>query len=126
MEQTTPQTTLTREPRAGEALSVRRLFTYAAWADKWDGAVHNVPIRGVALAMHEPIGVIGIAAPEEFPLLGLISTVAPAVDGTTLVLGGTDGVHDAVRDAVAELGLGLRRLEPRGRTLEDVYLGTGA
>jgi ABC-2 type transport system ATP-binding protein len=49
-----------------------------------------------------------------------------AVEGTTLVLGGTDGVHDAVRDAVAELGLGLRRLEPRGRTLEDVYLGTGA
>jgi ABC-2 type transport system ATP-binding protein len=49
-----------------------------------------------------------------------------AVDGTTLVLGGTDGVHDAVRDAVAELGLGLRRLEPRGRTLEEVYLGTGA
>jgi ribonucleoside-diphosphate reductase alpha chain len=29
MEQTTPQTTLTREPRAGEALSVRRLFTRA-------------------------------------------------------------------------------------------------
>jgi ABC-2 type transport system ATP-binding protein len=49
-----------------------------------------------------------------------------AVDGTTLVLGGTDGVHDAVRDAVAELGLGLRRLEPRGRTLEDVYLGADA
>jgi ABC-2 type transport system ATP-binding protein len=49
-----------------------------------------------------------------------------AVEGTTLVLGGTDGVHDAVRDAVAELGIGLRRLEPRGRTLEDVYLGTGA
>jgi hypothetical protein len=41
------------------------------------------------------------------------------------VLGGTDGVHDAVRDAVAELGIGLRRLVPRGRTLEDVYLGTG-
>ena len=36
-----------------------------------------------------------------------------------------EGVHDAVRDAVAELGVGLRRLAPRGRTLEDVYLGTG-
>ena len=35
------------------------------------------------------------------------------------------GEHDAVRDAVADLGLGLRRLAPRGRTLEDVYLGTG-
>jgi ABC-2 type transport system ATP-binding protein len=35
------------------------------------------------------------------------------------------GEHDAVRDAVADLGVGLRRLAPRGRTLEDVYLGTG-
>ena len=68
-------------------VSIRRLFTYAAWADKWDGAVHDVPIRGVALAMHEPIGVIGIAAPEEFPLLGVVSTVAPAIAvGNTVVV----------------------------------------
>jgi ABC-2 type transport system ATP-binding protein len=42
--------------------------------------------------------------------------------GVVLVAGGDDG-HDAVRDAVADLGIGLRRLAPRGRTLEDVYLG---
>jgi aldehyde dehydrogenase (NAD+) len=67
--------------------SIRRLFTYAAWADKWDGAVHNVPIRGVALAMHEPIGVMGIAASEEFPLLGFVSTFAPAIAcGNTAVI----------------------------------------
>jgi aldehyde dehydrogenase (NAD+) len=66
--------------------SVTRLFTYAAWADKYDGAVHNVPIRGVALAMHEAIGVIGVAAPEDRPLLGLISMVAPLVAmGNTVV-----------------------------------------
>jgi aldehyde dehydrogenase (NAD+) len=66
--------------------SIRRLFTYAAWTDKWDGAVHNVPIRGVALAMHEPIGVMGIAASEEFPLLGFVSTIAPAIAcGNTVV-----------------------------------------
>jgi ABC-2 type transport system ATP-binding protein len=47
------------------------------------------------------------------------------VDGGVLLLGATDDVYDAVRDAVAELGIGLRRLEPRGRTLEDVYLGAG-
>ncbi|MFN2563602.1 MAG: aldehyde dehydrogenase family protein [Gemmatimonadaceae bacterium] len=69
-------------------LSVERLFTYAAWADKYDGAVHNVPIRGVALAMHEPIGVVGIACPEAYPLLGLVSLVAPAlaVGNTTVVI----------------------------------------
>jgi ABC-2 type transport system ATP-binding protein len=47
------------------------------------------------------------------------------VNGSVLLLGGADGVHDAVRDTVAELGIGLRRLGPRGRTLEDVYLGVG-
>ncbi|MBL8997793.1 MAG: aldehyde dehydrogenase family protein, partial [Gemmatimonadetes bacterium] len=57
--------------------SVARLFTYAAWADKWDGAVHHVPIRGVALAMNEPIGVVAVAAPDEAPLLGFVSTIAP-------------------------------------------------
>src|SRR5687767_5697378 len=66
--------------------TVRRLFTYAAWADKWDGAVHNVPIRGVALAMNEPIGVMGIAASEEFPLLGFVSTVAPAIAAGNAVI----------------------------------------
>ncbi|MBX3133229.1 MAG: aldehyde dehydrogenase family protein [Gemmatimonadaceae bacterium] len=59
--------------------AVARLFSYAAWADKWDGAVHNVPIRGVALQMNEPIGVVAVAAPNEAPLLGFISAVAPLV-----------------------------------------------
>jgi aldehyde dehydrogenase (NAD+) len=66
---------------------IARLFSYAAWADKYDGAVHQVPIRGVTLAMHEPIGVIGIAAPDTHPLLGFISLVAPAIAlGNTVVV----------------------------------------
>ncbi len=59
--------------------AISRLFTYAAWADKHDGAVHDVPIRGVALAMHEPIGVVGVACPDPYPLLGLVSLVAPLI-----------------------------------------------
>ena len=59
--------------------SLRRLFTYAAWADKFDGQVHGVPIRGVAMAMKEPVGVIGALCPAEAPLLGLISCMAPAI-----------------------------------------------
>jgi len=67
--------------------SIARLFTYAAWADKWDGAVHHTPIRGVTLAMNEPVGVLGIAAPDEYPLLGFISLVAPAVAvGNTVIV----------------------------------------
>ncbi|MEX3956669.1 aldehyde dehydrogenase family protein [Trinickia sp. EG282A] len=59
--------------------AIGRLFSYAAWADKFDGAVHAPPLRGVALAMHEPVGVIGIACPDEAPLLAFVSLVAPAL-----------------------------------------------
>lgn len=59
--------------------SIRRLFTYAAWADKYDGQAHGVPIRGVALAMKEPVGVIGALCADDAPLLGLISAMAPAI-----------------------------------------------
>jgi aldehyde dehydrogenase (NAD+) len=59
--------------------SIARLFSYGAWADKYEGAVHAPPLRGVALAMHEPIGVVGIACPEEAPLLALVSLVAPLI-----------------------------------------------
>jgi aldehyde dehydrogenase (NAD+) len=66
--------------------TLSRLFTYAAWADKYDGAVHGVPIRGVALAMNERIGVMGLACPESVPLLGFVSLVAPAIAmGNTVV-----------------------------------------
>ncbi|HEY3280191.1 MAG TPA: aldehyde dehydrogenase family protein [Gemmatimonadales bacterium] len=66
--------------------AIARLFTYAAWADKWDGAVHHTPIRGVTLAMNEPVGVLGLVAPEEAPLLGFISLVAPAIAvGNTVI-----------------------------------------
>ncbi|HET7024507.1 MAG TPA: aldehyde dehydrogenase family protein [Gemmatimonadales bacterium] len=68
--------------------SIRRLFTYAAWADKWDGRVHHTPYRNVTLAMPEAIGVMGIICPREAPLLGLLSLVAPAValGNTTVVV----------------------------------------
>ena len=58
--------------------SIRRLFSAAAWADKFDGAVHNPPLRGVVLAMNEPLGVIAIACPDEAPLLAFTSLWAPA------------------------------------------------
>ncbi|WP_109484069.1 aldehyde dehydrogenase family protein [Paraburkholderia sp. C35] len=67
------------EARREVDASVTRLFTYAAWADKFDGAVHTPPLRGVALAMNEPLGVIGIACPDEAPLLSFISLIAPAL-----------------------------------------------
>src|SRR5581483_5519300 len=68
--------------------SIARLFTYAAWADKYDGSVHSVPIRGVAIAMNEPIGVIGLVCPYDYPLLGMVSLIGPALatGNTTIVV----------------------------------------
>ena len=59
--------------------AVEHLFAAAAWCDKFDGAVHQPPLRGVALALHEPIGVIGCVADDDAPLLGLIAMMAPAI-----------------------------------------------
>ncbi len=68
-------------------LSIERLFTAAAWADKYDGQAHGVPMRAVALAMKEPVGVIGALCADEAPLLGLVSVMAPALAmGNRLVL----------------------------------------
>jgi aldehyde dehydrogenase (NAD+) len=61
------------------AASVDSLFTAAAWADKLDGRAAGVPLRGVALAMNEPVGVIGALCPDEAPLLGLTALLAPAL-----------------------------------------------
>ena len=68
-----------KDAEAEVAASVDRLFTWGAWADKNDGAAKGVPLRGVALAMNEPIGVIGQFAPDEAPLLGAISVIASAL-----------------------------------------------
>jgi aldehyde dehydrogenase (NAD+) len=59
--------------------AIERLFTFAAWADKFDGQVHGTPLRGVTLAMPEPIGVMGIVCPDDAPLLSFVSLVAPAI-----------------------------------------------
>lgn len=59
--------------------SISRLFTYAAWADKYDGRVKGVPLRGVAMAMRAPVGVIAAICPDQAPLLGLVSAMGPAM-----------------------------------------------
>lgn len=59
--------------------ALRRIFYYAAQADKFDGAVHSTKSRHVTLAMNEPWGVMGIVCPDEAPLLSLVSLVLPAI-----------------------------------------------
>jgi aldehyde dehydrogenase (NAD+) len=61
------------------AASIERLFGYAAWADKFEGAVHRPPARALALSVHEPLGIVGVVCPDPLPLLGFISLVAPVI-----------------------------------------------
>jgi aldehyde dehydrogenase (NAD+) len=79
---------LVGKERAGAEVrqGIERVFSYAAWADKYDGAVHNPPFRNIALAMHEPVGTVGIVCPADVPLLGFLSLVMPAIAmGNTVV-----------------------------------------
>ena len=85
--------------------AVERTFSYAAWCDNYEGSVHNPPFRMVALAMHEPIGVVGVLAGDEAPLLGLLSLILPAIamgnavvavpsEGAATLMGELYGVFD--------------------------------
>ncbi len=67
--------------------SIDRLFTYAAWADKYGGTVQETMLRGIVVATHDYLGAIGIACPDESPLLAFISLVAPAIArGNTVIV----------------------------------------
>ncbi|MGV8989160.1 MAG: aldehyde dehydrogenase family protein [Cypionkella sp.] len=59
--------------------TIRRAFWYAAQADKFDGAVSATKTKHVTMTVNEPFGIIGILAPDEAPLLGLMSLVLPAI-----------------------------------------------
>ena len=66
--------------------AVERLFRWAAFADKSGGSVQETTLRGLVAAIHEPVGVIGIACPDASPLLAFVSLVAPAISrGNTVI-----------------------------------------
>lgn len=73
------QQTGSKSAAAEVQASIERLFYWAAWADKYDGLAHQPPMHGITVALNEPVGVIGIICPNENPLLGFISLVAPAL-----------------------------------------------
>jgi len=69
--------------------AVDRLIYYAGWADKYEqvlGSVNPVAAPYFNFTVTEPMGIVGVIAPDEAPLLGLISLVAPViVSGNTVV-----------------------------------------
>jgi aldehyde dehydrogenase (NAD+) len=77
-----------KQAAAEVGLSIERIFSYAAWTDKFDGAVHNPPFRNIAIAMNEAIGTVGVICPTDAPLLGFLSLVLPllAVGNTVIAV----------------------------------------
>ncbi len=72
--------------RAEVDASIECLFAAAGMADKFEGRAHQPPARAVTLALHEPVGVLGIVASDAQPLLGLLAMAAPALAmGNTIV-----------------------------------------
>lgn len=75
-----------KEAQREVELSIERLFTYAAWSDKFGGSIQETTLKGLVIAQHQPVGVIGIACPDDYPLLAFISLMAPAIArGNTVV-----------------------------------------
>ncbi len=67
--------------------ALQHWFTAAAWADKYDGAVHHTPNRAIVMAIPEPLGVLGIVAPDTASFVGATALLAPALAmGNTVVL----------------------------------------
>ena len=56
--------------------SCERIFYYASMADKFEGNIHNPPMRGLTLAVKEPIGIIASLMCEYKPLLSLTTTIS--------------------------------------------------
>ncbi len=81
--------TSSRDGEKEVAASVDRLIYYAGWADKYAQVVGNTnPVAGpfFNFTVPEPMGIIGVIASDEDPLLGLISQIAPViVSGNTVI-----------------------------------------
>ncbi len=71
------------------AASVDRLIHYAGWADKFEqvlGSVNPVASPYFNFTVTEPMGIVGVIAPDTAPLLALVSLFAPAItSGNTVV-----------------------------------------
>jgi len=80
-------TSLCQNPIQEFDTTLKRLFTFASWADKFDGVVHQAPMRANTIALNEPVGVMGIICPDLAPLASFITLIAAALcQGNRLIV----------------------------------------
>lgn len=64
------------------AATIDRIVHYAGWADKYEqvlGSVNPVASPHFNFTITEPVGIVGILAPEEAPLLALMTLILPVI-----------------------------------------------
>jgi betaine-aldehyde dehydrogenase len=107
----------------GEVLAAAECFEYyAGAATKWFGETIPVTDRGLDFTLQEPIGVVGLIVPWNFPLMIASWKVAPA-----LAMGNTAVLKPASATPLTALALGTIALEagvPAG--VLNVITGPGA
>jgi aldehyde dehydrogenase (NAD+) len=93
--------TTMKDARAEVATTVDRLIHYAGWTDKYEQLLGNVnPVASphFNFTVTEPMGIIGVLAPEDAPLLGLITFIAPAIasGNSVIALASTSRPYPAI------------------------------
>lgn len=69
--------------------SIERVVHYAGWTDKYEpllGSVNPVASAHFNFTVTEPMGIVGIIAPDDAPLLALISLILPAITSGNCVV----------------------------------------
>jgi acyl-CoA reductase-like NAD-dependent aldehyde dehydrogenase len=79
--------------RKTSALEVRttidRIVHFAGWSDKYEqvlGSVNPVATPHFNFTITEPVGIVGVLAPEDAPLLALMTLILPAITGGNSVV----------------------------------------
>ncbi|MEQ9266186.1 MAG: aldehyde dehydrogenase family protein [Balneolaceae bacterium] len=94
------------EAEADVNASIDRLIYYAGWTDKYQqvfGSVNPVASAHFNFSILDATGVVGVFAPENSPLLGLVSTIAPVIAGGNTCVVLASSVHPLPSITFAEV-----------------------
>lgn len=94
------------EAEADVNASIDRLIYYAGWTDKYQqvfGSVNPVASAHFNFSILDATGVVGIFAPENSPLLGLVSTIAPVIAGGNTCVALASSIHPLLSITFAEV-----------------------
>lgn len=100
-----------REAFAEVDLAIERLFTWASWAVTYGGTVQTVAQTNMScIATNGSIGVAGVRAPDESPLLGIVDLIGPLLAmGNSVVL--ISGKHALTAMTLVEI-FGVKDVPP--------------